>query len=163
MAPDGLGLSYITLQESQEDSAGLAEGVRNSPPSTFIPEANRVLRPDCPAGPALNAAHRVEGELAFRNLPHGLIERLPSVVAPDRIKVLPEKVPEGRDASSRSRKGEAIRGTRGNPRFCHRVRGEFNIHIYLRVSPVLYVRDRISPAANPLSRGILSLDLHLVR
>src|SRR6266571_1271236 len=163
MAPNGLGLSYITLQESQEDSAGLAEGVRNSPPSTFIPEANRVLRPDRPAGPALNAAHRVECELAFRNLLHGLIERLPLVAASDRIKVSPEKVPEGGDASSWCGKGEAIRGTRGNPGFCYRPRGQFNIHIYPRVSLVLCVRDRISPVANPLSRAILSLDLHLVR
>src|SRR2546429_8175599 len=105
------------LQHSQEDSGGLTERVRNSPPSTFIPEANRVLRPDRPAGPALNAAHGVEGELAFRDLPHGLIERLPFVAASDRIKVSPEEVPEGGDASSWCGKGEAIRGTRWNPGF----------------------------------------------
>ena len=163
MAPNGLGHSYITLQESQENRGGLAEGVRNSPSSTFVPEANRVLRSDRPAGPALNAARRVEGKLAFRNLPHGLTERLPLVAAPDRIKVLQEKVPEGGDASSWSCKGKAIRGTRGNPGFCHRARGEFDVHVYLRVSPVLDVRDRISPVANPLSRAILSLNLHPVR
>ena len=107
------------LQHSQEDSGGLTERVRNSPPSTFIPEANRLLRPDRPAGPALNAAHWVEGELAFRNLPHCLIERLLSVAAPHRIKVLLEKVPEGGEVPPGSGEDEAIRGTGGDPGFCH--------------------------------------------
>src|SRR5712691_8606501 len=98
---------------------------------TFVPEANRVLWPDRPASTALNAAHGVEGELAFRNLLNGLIERPLSISTPPRVKVLLEKIPERGEAPPGRGKSETIRWTRGDPGFCDRARGQLIVHNYL--------------------------------
>src|SRR5712691_1170725 len=141
---------------------GLTEVVRNAPPFAFMLEANRILRPDRSAGPTLDAAQIVEGEPAFRNLLHCLSQRLLSLTAPQRCKVALVELPEGGEGASRGGEGEAVRGARRDPGFRHGARGDFIVHVDLRVLPVLHVSEWACPEANLLSRALLSLNLHFV-